>query len=66
MLYIFVVCVCLSLITGVLGFHDVLRQGLPIVHGLFGLFMAVWIAVLLIVPLRAVWPRLRLPPYRES
>lgn len=62
MLYVFVVCACLALITGVLGFHGVLRQGLPIVYGLFAFFMAGWIANLVAMLVLALWRRLRSAP----
>ncbi len=54
MLYVFVICVCLSLITGLLGFHDLLHEDVIIVRALFAFFTAGWVAALAFALLRAL------------
>jgi hypothetical protein len=43
MVYAFTVLGCLALISGLVGFHDVLHKGLPIVYALFSLFLLAWL-----------------------
>lgn len=43
MIYAFTTFGCLALICGLVGFHDVLHEGLPIVYALFSLFLLGWI-----------------------